>query len=257
MRRVFQLAAVAVVLLAIPAGRAHVALPVDETLVAPIAHAQTPDAADIAEGMRLYLQKGDCQACHGWAADGRKMDSQMPDGSNLRETRLDRARLDHDDQVRTAGNRHAGLRQVRLQRRPLLRHEAGRSQIADARSAGDVPAARGRSRRRLPAARRSSAKARWIAPSASSTGARRSRPAGSSEIEGRKRRRSEIERRDSYLIYPTPYPYLPDPPSVQTRTRTDSSSSPACRTSRDAGGVRRTAPRDTASVRSRRSPARP
>jgi mono/diheme cytochrome c family protein len=55
--------------------------------------AQAPDAGDVAEGMRLYLQKGDCQACHGWAADGRKMDSQMPDGSNLRETRLDRARL--------------------------------------------------------------------------------------------------------------------------------------------------------------------
>jgi mono/diheme cytochrome c family protein len=55
---------------------------------------QTPaDAGDVAEGMRLYLQKGDCQACHGWAADGRKMDSQMPDGSNLRETRLTRERL--------------------------------------------------------------------------------------------------------------------------------------------------------------------
>jgi mono/diheme cytochrome c family protein len=51
------------------------------------------DAGDVAEGMRLYLQKGDCQACHGWAADGRKMDSQMPDGSNLRETRLTRERL--------------------------------------------------------------------------------------------------------------------------------------------------------------------
>ena len=43
--------------------------------------------------MRLYLQKGDCQACHGWAADGRKMDSQMPDGANLRTTRLDRDKL--------------------------------------------------------------------------------------------------------------------------------------------------------------------
>src|SRR5258705_13860117 len=62
-------------------------------LAAPPAQVQAPDAADVAEGMRLYLQKGDCQACHGWAADGRKMDSQMPDGSNLRETRLDRARL--------------------------------------------------------------------------------------------------------------------------------------------------------------------
>ena len=59
----------------------------------PAAHAQTADASDVAEGMRLYLQKGDCQSCHGWAGDGRKMDSQMPDGSNLRETRLTRERL--------------------------------------------------------------------------------------------------------------------------------------------------------------------
>ena len=59
------------------------------------AHAQTPapDPSDIADGMRLYQQKGDCQACHGWAGDGRKMDSQMPDSPNLRETRLDRTRL--------------------------------------------------------------------------------------------------------------------------------------------------------------------
>ena len=55
--------------------------------------AQAPNAEDVAEGMRLYRQKGDCQACHGWAADGRKMDSQMPDGANLRTTRLDRDRL--------------------------------------------------------------------------------------------------------------------------------------------------------------------
>src|SRR3954469_3159923 len=54
---------------------------------------QGPDAADVAEGMRLYLRKGDCQSCHGWAGAGRKMDSQIPDAPNLRETRLDRARL--------------------------------------------------------------------------------------------------------------------------------------------------------------------
>ena len=62
----------------------------------PVAHAtaaQTPDPGDVAEGMRLYRQKGDCQACHGWAADGRKMDSQMPDGANLRTTRLNRNNL--------------------------------------------------------------------------------------------------------------------------------------------------------------------
>jgi len=55
--------------------------------------AQTPDASDIAEGARLFRQKGNCQACHGWAGDGRKMDSQMPDGANLRESKLDRATL--------------------------------------------------------------------------------------------------------------------------------------------------------------------
>jgi hypothetical protein len=62
-------------------------------LLAPSVQAQAPDAADIAEGMRLFRQKGNCQACHGWAADGRKMDNQMPDGSNLRETLLERNNL--------------------------------------------------------------------------------------------------------------------------------------------------------------------
>ena len=55
------------------------------------ARAQTPD--DLADGMRLYLQKGNCQACHGWAGDGRKTDSQMPDGANLRESKLPREAL--------------------------------------------------------------------------------------------------------------------------------------------------------------------
>jgi Cytochrome C oxidase, cbb3-type, subunit III len=55
--------------------------------------AQTPDPADIADGLRIFEQKGNCQACHGWAGDGRKMDSQMPDGANLRESKLDRATL--------------------------------------------------------------------------------------------------------------------------------------------------------------------
>src|SRR5207237_3867712 len=54
---------------------------------------QPPSAEDVAEGFRLYRQKGDCQACHGWAADGRKMDTQMPDGANLRTTRLNRDNL--------------------------------------------------------------------------------------------------------------------------------------------------------------------
>jgi hypothetical protein len=49
-----------------------------------------PDPEDIAAGMRIFRSKADCQTCHGWAGDGRKMDTQMPDGANLRTTRLGR-----------------------------------------------------------------------------------------------------------------------------------------------------------------------
>jgi Cytochrome C oxidase, cbb3-type, subunit III len=59
----------------------------------PFARAQSADPADIAAGLRLFRQKGNCQACHGWAGDGRKLDSQMPDGANLRESVLDRETL--------------------------------------------------------------------------------------------------------------------------------------------------------------------
>jgi hypothetical protein len=55
------------------------------------ARGQTPD--DIAAGMRLFRQKGNCQACHGWAGDGRKLDGQMPDGADLRASVLDRETL--------------------------------------------------------------------------------------------------------------------------------------------------------------------
>jgi len=58
----------------------------------PVAAQQPPpDPQDVAEGMRIFRTKADCQSCHGWAADGRKMDTQMPDGANLRTTRLGRA----------------------------------------------------------------------------------------------------------------------------------------------------------------------
>jgi mono/diheme cytochrome c family protein len=55
--------------------------------------AQSPSPEDVAAGLRIFRQKGDCQACHGWAGDGRKMDSQMPDGANLRVTKLNREKL--------------------------------------------------------------------------------------------------------------------------------------------------------------------
>src|SRR5205814_5809574 len=92
MRMAVQSIALALALVMVAGQSARVASS-SEDLRPAAAPAQAPDPADIAEGMRLYLQKGDCQACHGWAADGRKMDSQMPDGSNLRETRLNRERL--------------------------------------------------------------------------------------------------------------------------------------------------------------------
>src|SRR5215472_15033231 len=57
------------------------------------AWAQAADPSDITEGGRLFRQKANCQACHGWAGDGRKMDSQMPDGANLRESKLPREAL--------------------------------------------------------------------------------------------------------------------------------------------------------------------
>jgi hypothetical protein len=62
-------------------------------VLASAARAQPPDPGDLAEGLRLYLLKGNCQACHGWAGDGRKTDSQMPDGANLRESQLQREGL--------------------------------------------------------------------------------------------------------------------------------------------------------------------
>jgi hypothetical protein len=64
-------------------------------LSAQSASAQTPavDPSDLAEGMRLYLQKANCQACHGWSADGHKADNQMPDGPSLRDARFSRSAL--------------------------------------------------------------------------------------------------------------------------------------------------------------------
>jgi mono/diheme cytochrome c family protein len=54
---------------------------------------QAPDPGDLAEGLRLYQQKADCRACHGWSADGVKGDNQMPDGPTLREKKYTRELL--------------------------------------------------------------------------------------------------------------------------------------------------------------------
>ena len=62
-------------------------------IASPPLHAQTPDPTDIRAGAELFRKTGDCQACHGWAADGRKMNNEMPDGADLRTTKLDRDTL--------------------------------------------------------------------------------------------------------------------------------------------------------------------
>lgn len=56
-------------------------------------NAQAPSDASLRSGMRIYRQKADCQSCHGWSGNGRKMDNQMPDGANLRTSTLDREQL--------------------------------------------------------------------------------------------------------------------------------------------------------------------
>lgn len=60
-------------------------------LISGAADAQSADPSDISDGMRLFHKDAHCQACHGWAGDGRKMDNQMPDGADLRASALDRA----------------------------------------------------------------------------------------------------------------------------------------------------------------------
>jgi hypothetical protein len=72
-------------------GAVVFAIALSVTAAGPRAQAPAADPQDVAEGMRIFRTKADCQSCHGWAADGRKMDTQMPDGANLRTTRLGRA----------------------------------------------------------------------------------------------------------------------------------------------------------------------
>jgi hypothetical protein len=77
-------------------GAAVAAAVMAAIFVAAVARGQeqpAPNASDVADGLRLFEQKGNCQACHGWSGDGHKTDNQMPDGANLRETKLNRAGL--------------------------------------------------------------------------------------------------------------------------------------------------------------------
>jgi Cytochrome C oxidase, cbb3-type, subunit III len=74
-REIYQWCAIALALLALS--------------LAPPARAE----GNVALGTEIWRNKGACQGCHGWAGDGHKMDSQLPDGANLRETALDRDAL--------------------------------------------------------------------------------------------------------------------------------------------------------------------
>ncbi len=73
------------------AGGLALALALAASTATPRAEQPAADPADVAEGLRLWRTKADCQSCHGWSGDGRKMDTQMPDGANLRTTRTPRA----------------------------------------------------------------------------------------------------------------------------------------------------------------------
>jgi Cytochrome C oxidase, cbb3-type, subunit III len=106
-------------------------------LLAGTAQAQSADPADIAAGMRLFHKDAHCQACHGWAGDGRKMDNQMPDGADLRASKLDRATLVTTikcgrpgtempafDKFAYSDGRCFGLKQADLKARQLIMFDA-------------------------------------------------------------------------------------------------------------------------------------
>ena len=50
-------------------------------------------AQDYSHGRRLFLEKADCQYCHGWAGDGAAGRLSATGAANLRKSQLDRANL--------------------------------------------------------------------------------------------------------------------------------------------------------------------
>ena len=150
------------------------------------AFAQAPDPDDVAEGMRLYRTKGDCQSCHGWAADGRKMDTQMPDGANLRTTRLSRELLLMTIKCGRPGKGMPAFDRLAYSDGRCYNMKAAdlKSKNLDtARSGGDAAAARDRDASLdFLFGQGGRTGADGPAPSASSTGARRSTSARSSVV---------------------------------------------------------------------------
>ena len=117
-----------------------------------------PSDRNIAAGRRLYHQKADCQACHGWSGDGMKMDNQAPDGANLRESGLGREQLVFVIKCGLPGrempafdgraytdDRCVGRTQRDLDRMGLSLPETGRDPAEPrGRAAGGLPARQGR-----------------------------------------------------------------------------------------------------------------
>src|SRR5262249_12310746 len=58
-----------------------------------IGHTQAPDSDDLADGRRLFEQKGNSQAGAGRAGNAKNTDNEMPVGTNLRQTKLERAAI--------------------------------------------------------------------------------------------------------------------------------------------------------------------
>src|SRR5438067_12888796 len=50
-------------------------------------------AQDVAQGRRIFLEKADCQYCHGWAGDGAGAGQSPGGAANLRQSKLDRNTL--------------------------------------------------------------------------------------------------------------------------------------------------------------------
>ena len=50
-------------------------------------------AQDVSQGRRVYLEKADCQYCHGWAGDGAGAGQSPGGAANLRRSQRDRATL--------------------------------------------------------------------------------------------------------------------------------------------------------------------
>ena len=63
------------------------------SLAAALFSASPAAAQDYSHGRRVFLDKGDCQYCHGWAGDGAGQGQSPGGAANLRKSQLDRATL--------------------------------------------------------------------------------------------------------------------------------------------------------------------